>query len=198
MLAAPPACTPPPGPGLQSGVSDHDQPDAPGRPGPDTPDQQSALARAWLDAIARPDISAALESIYALIADQIEARGPACWASGRCCNFESHGHRLYTTGLEAAYLVARLPQPLTHGAIDQARQRGGCPFQIDNLCGAHAIKPSGCRIYFCDHSAQAWQHDLSERAMGLIRSLHEREGLPYRYAEWRTLLSFFAPDPARR
>ena len=36
--------------------------------------------------------SRSAEAIYELIAEQIEARGfPACWASGRCCNFEKPG-----------------------------------------------------------------------------------------------------------
>ncbi|MBX3381281.1 MAG: hypothetical protein KF805_14395 [Phycisphaeraceae bacterium] len=145
----------------------------------------------WLAAARSPSVAASLEAVYAMIADQIEARGPACWASGRCCNFEKAGHRLYTTGLEAAYCVARLEVPLTMEALDAAAARGGCAFQVANICGVHAIKPSGCRVYFCDRSAQQWQHELTERAVEQIRLIHDREGIEYRYAEWGSVLRLF-------
>ncbi|MGH7132367.1 MAG: hypothetical protein ACREJO_10530 [Phycisphaerales bacterium] len=147
-------------------------------------------ARAWLAAAQRPDITDALEAVYLATADAIEARGPACWASGRCCNFAATGHLLFVTGLEAAYCLTRLPreQALTRATLDDALARGGCPFQIENLCGVHAIKPLGCRVYFCDHSAQLWQNELSERMLEQIRSIHARHALPYLYGEWRGVL----------
>ncbi|MGH7242186.1 MAG: hypothetical protein ACREJD_02075 [Phycisphaerales bacterium] len=145
----------------------------------------------WLAAARLPRIAGELEAVYAMIGDQIEARGPACWASGRCCNFKEAGHRLYTTGLEAAYCVARLENPLTSEALDAAVARGGCAFQVANICGVHAIKPSGCRVYFCDRAAQTWQNDLSERAVEQIRRIHDREGIEYRYGEWGSLLRMF-------
>lgn len=150
----------------------------------------AALAHRWLAAAKDPAIAAELEAIYEYTAAAIESRGPACWASGRCCNFEAAGHRLYTTGLEAAYALARLSpdSPLTHESLASARARGGCPFQVANLCGIHTIKPLGCRVYFCDRSAQEWQQDLSERALARVRELHDRHGIDYRYGEWRGML----------
>jgi Fe-S-cluster containining protein len=123
-----------------------------------------------------------------MIADQIEARGPACWASGRCCSFEKAGHRLYVTGLEAAYTVSRLGRVLSVAEVEAARVRGDCPFLEKNLCGVHGIKPIGCRVYFCDRSAQEWQQELSERALEQVKRLHELHGIPYRYGEWRGML----------
>jgi len=143
---------------------------------------------AWLRAATDPRVATELDAIYAMLADQIAARAPACWASGRCCNFDAAGHRLYVTGLEAAYTLARLDSPLAASAIDAAVACGGCPFQSANLCGVHTIKPMGCRVYFCDESAQQWQHDLSERALAMIRALHDRHAIEYVYAEWRSLL----------
>lgn len=171
-----------------------------------------ATSRAsWLSAARRPDVAPALEAIFAEAAGAIAARGPACWASGRCCNFDAAGHRLYTTGLEAAYTVVRAPgvslpvQPpaqqdegrwrggsLSLAQIGSARARGGCPFQAGNLCGVHPIKPVACRVYFCDRTAQAWQHDLAERLHERVRHLHERFQIDYRYAEWRELLEILA------
>ncbi|HMN42266.1 MAG TPA: hypothetical protein PKE29_15580 [Phycisphaerales bacterium] len=163
------------------------------------------LAADWLSAIARPDLRAALESIYADAAAAIAQRAPACWASGRCCNFDAHGHRLYVTGLETAYTIALLPPPgtptlrggsspssLSLPLLHQAPANPGCPFQSNNLCTVHTIKPLGCRLYFCDASAQQWQHDLSERLLSNIRALHDTHHIEYRYGEWRAMLARFA------
>ncbi len=158
----------------------------------DDPTHGKALAAGWLAAARDPGIAADLEAIYADIARAITERGPSCWASGRCCNFEKTGHRLYVTGLEAAFTVARLDSiTLSTGTILDARSRGGCPFQVLNLCGVHAINPLGCRVYFCDRSAQAWQQELSERALTQIKALHEARGISYRYGEWRGMLEMF-------
>lgn len=155
------------------------------------------LGRHWLEAVGREGVRAGLEGVYAKARAEIEARGPSCWASGRCCNFERAGHRLYVTGLEAAYTVwaeeaageRRGPRGvLSLPLIEAARRSGGCPFQEANLCGVHEIKPLGCRVYFCDRSAQAWQQELSERLLGEIRALHDAEAIEYRYGEWREML----------
>ncbi len=158
---------------------------------------------AWLRAARDAEVAGALEDIYAAVAAEIDRRAPACWASGRCCNFDWAGHRLYVTGLEAAYTVARLDRQPTAGAglsaatLEDALARGGCPFQAANLCGVHAIKPLACRVYFCDRAAQDWQRDLSERMHERVRALHVRFALEYRYAEWRSLLAeFIAPGAA--
>lgn len=171
-------------------------------PAPHTPDNDAALISAWRTAAADPAVAAALDGLYADVAAQVRARGPVCWASGRCCNFTRTGHLLYATGLETAHTLARLqPQPptshppLTTLTIADARARGGCPFQSANLCGIHPIRPLGCRIYFCDRSAQDWQQDLYEHALARLRAIHDDRAIPYRYAEWRSLLDLFAANP---
>lgn len=158
-------------------------------------------ASAWIEAARRPALAEALAAVYGEAARAIARRGPACWASGRCCNFERYGHRLYVTGLEAASTLlfaasrpptAHPPAPEPRGLslpqIDAAQASGGCPFQARNLCSVHEGKPLGCRVYFCDQSSQSWQHELSEELLGQIRGLHERHGVPYRYGEWRQML----------
>jgi len=155
------------------------------------------IARRWIAHARREGVVARLEAIYADVAGEIEARSPACWASGRCCNFEKAGHLLYVTGLEAAYTLARH----AGGGAGSSRpgvvsltqvKRVDCPFLSGNTCGVHTIKPLGCRVYFCDRSAQTWQEDLTERSMRRIRELHDEAGIEYRYAEWRTLLAMVA------
>lgn len=162
--------------------------------------ERSAPETAWLAAACDPMISGSLDEIYARLSSAVAARGPVCWSSGRCCNFETTGHRLYVTGLEAAYTLTRLPAEIriVLGSISEARARGGCPFQSANLCAVHAIKPLGCRIFFCDRSAQSWQRELSEQMLEQIRALHDRHGVDYLYAEWRSLLESIVPFlPAR-
>lgn len=160
-------------------------------------ESDEALAHAWLNAAQDADVRAALENIYAHVAREIEARGPACWASGRCCNFDAAGHRLYATGLETAYTLVRAQETallaVSMGDVADARARGGCPYQRRNLCTAHAIKPLGCRVYFCDRSAQDWQRTLHEAALADVRALHERCAVPYRYMEWRAALEMIVP-----
>lgn len=153
---------------------------------------ESMLAGQWLAAASRPDVRRALEAVYADAAREIAGRGPACWASGRCCNFEKTGHLLYVTGLEAAYTVAGARGREPAGAVSLPVLSGGlCPFQEQNLCGVHEIKPLGCRVYFCDRSAQQWQNDLSERLLSEVRAIHDRHGVEYRYGEWRAMLALF-------
>lgn len=167
------------------------------------------LAEHWLKMAASPAVRLELESVYADASEAIRLRGPACWASGRCCNFESAGHLLYVTGLEAAYTIAQLPERPTPGSaatpsfpestlrllvLEDAKRRGGCPFQAGNLCGVHTIKPLGCRVYFCDRSAKTWQQELSERLIERVRALHDRFSIEYRYGEWRQMLRRFSNE----
>lgn len=161
------------------------------------------LVQQWLRAASDPEVRGELEAVYADVAAQVEARGPACWASGRCCNFEKAGHLLYVTGLEAAYTVAGLrawrgeraaaatrAEPGAGCAAPLAGASGseGCRFQAGNLCTVHGIKPMGCRVYFCDASAQEWQQRLSEHGLKQIRGIHDRRRIEYRYGEWRMML----------
>lgn len=154
-------------------------------------------ARAWLAAAAGP-ARADLDAVYSAIEQEVRSRGPACWASGRCCHFERTGHRLFVTGLEAAHTaLAAAPGALTPLTIDEALARGGCPLQAGNLCTAHAIRPLGCRVYFCDRSASTWQRDLSERWLARVRTIHDAHAIPYLYGEWRAMLRLIADELAR-
>lgn len=150
------------------------------------------LASAWMAAAGDAQVSGELELVYERIAREVEARRPRCDASGRCCHFEAWGHRLYVTGLEAAYLVSRLDRALTREDVALAREAGGCPFQVGLLCSVHPLRPLGCRVYYCDPTAEGWQQELSERMLGEIRAIHDWHGVGYRYGEWRGMLEMLA------
>ncbi|HYF13540.1 MAG TPA: hypothetical protein VD971_00560 [Phycisphaerales bacterium] len=163
-------------------------------------DDDRQLAAAWRIAAENPAIAGELGAVYEGIRADVMSRGPACWASGRCCNFEKTGHRLYVTGLEAAFTLLRAPRrdagrgTVSLAQVGDARRRGDCPFLEGNACGVHESKPVGCRVYFCDRSATGWQEDLSERALARVRAIHDRYGVPYRYGEWRGMLELLAED----
>ena len=158
-----------------------------------------ALVETWTEAIDNDAIRNVLNAVYEYAAESITQRGPVCNQSGRCCRFEQYGHRLYVTGLEVAYTVSRLTSEhpeLTSTSLQAAIDAGGCPFQIDNLCAVHPLRPLGCRVYFCDPVAQGWQEGLSEKLLGQIRSLHQTHEIPYRYGEWRAMLDMFVEPQA--
>jgi Fe-S-cluster containining protein len=160
----------------------------------------ASLVSGWVRALGDERVVHALEAVHLVIADQVALGRPRCDSSGRCCNFRSWGHRLYTTGLEAAYVLSRLGETgwgvggrhLTGGDVDRAVARGDCPFLVDTSCGVHGVKPGACRIYFCDPGAEAWMGDLSEATVRMIRRVHEAHAIEYRYGEWRELLRLFA------
>lgn len=145
----------------------------------------------WIDAASNPRVSETLLKIFEEAADAVRSERPLCIASGRCCRFEEHGHRLYVTGLEVAWFLQELERTqnrsLTVEAVDAARARGECPLLENGLCSVHEIRPFGCRSYFCDPRAQ-WQADAYERWHAGVRDLHEELGIPYSYGEWREML----------
>jgi Fe-S-cluster containining protein len=137
--------------------------------------QAIALARG------RADARAAIEALYAHIQDVIDLRRPICNTSGRCCRFEEFGHRLFVTTIELAVFADEV------GARgeDRGASVAGCQYQIDGLCSVHAIRPFGCRIFFCDATAAVWQAEQYERFHARIRKLHDDLNIPYFYVEWR-------------
>jgi Fe-S-cluster containining protein len=75
---------------------------------------------------------------------------------------------------------------------------GGCPFQVEGLCSVHAIRPFGCRVFFCDATSDDWQHGQYERFHADLKRLHAQLGVPYQYLEWRQALAALdlMPPPA--
>ena len=159
---------------------------------------------AWRRGAAHPDALAFFVSARSRIADVVRARRPLCLASGACCRFEEYGHRMYLSGLEAAFVVARIDaarrlraaNPLRVLEVRDSRARGDCPYLRNGLCGEHEERPLGCRIFFCDKGADGrgaeWQSELYEEMHRDTIALHERLGMPYRYLEWRESLALLA------
>lgn len=151
----------------------------------------AAVIARWCDAAASIDAQATIARLQDEIATEVRRQRPLCVSSGKCCGFEAHGHRLYLTGLETAWTWARLERRPSVREVEAAMAGGSCPF-LARGCSIHGVRPPGCRIYFCDRDPAGWQSALAERCHHEIRSLHERLDVPYRYAEWRSLLAGFA------
>lgn len=156
--------------------------------------RDEARCAAWLRAVRTGAIEREILEIHDEIARRIERRDPVCTASGRCCHFEKFGHRLYTTALEVALTLDRIPneRALQEADIERARMGGTCPFVVDRFCGVHPVRPIGCRVFFCDPTADDFVREIAEMGVQRIKRLHEAHDIAYLYGEWRTLLSMFA------
>lgn len=154
-------------------------------------EQQDQLRDAVRRASERAEVEVAVAAVYDHLRDVIELQRPRCDASGRCCRFEDFGHRLFVTTMELATFLRGLrgQGAAASGWDGTFRWDGtGCPFQGDRLCGVHAIRPMGCRLFFCDPTSVAWQHGEYERFHGHLRRLHAELQVPYFYVEWRQAL----------
>lgn len=140
------------------------------------------------EAAGRAEVSAAVGRLYADVQREIDARRPVCVVSGRCCRFEEFGHRLFVTTMELAAFVHDLPAT-GRGDAGGGWDGTGCPFQSNKLCGVHAIRPFGCRMFFCDATATDWQNETYERFHARLKALHDELGVPYYYVEWRQALN---------
>lgn len=155
--------------------------------------EEAACWQTWRDALRNPAVNTEVEAIYSDLEDAIAQRGAICWASGRCCHFEKFGHRLYVTGLEIARAIIALQSddrpadaPALPTTIDL---HGDCVFQVNKLCQLRALRPLGCRVFFCMEGTEDWQHEQYERLLQRLQSLHTQHALPYRYMEWRAGLA---------
>ena len=180
-------------------------------------DQLRSMVERWRELAGHPAVEAFFVRARVRIAEVVRAQRPICLSSGACCNFEKFGHRMYVSGLEAAFVVARIDaarkaraaNPLRVLDVEAARGRGDCPYLVTRsgdpwgsaFCGEHEERPLGCRIFYCDRGADGrgseWQSDLYEAMHREVIVLHETVGAPYLYLEWREALAAVASGAAR-
>ena len=146
-----------------------------------------ALTRAVNEAAGRTDVREAVARLYADVQAAIDQRRPRCEISGRCCRFEAYGHRLFATTAELGLFVHELGERRLDA--DRGWDGTGCPFQSNKLCTVHAMRPFGCRMFFCDATSTDWQNEQYERFHALLKRLHEEMSVPYFYVEWRQALA---------
>jgi hypothetical protein len=126
---------------------------------------------------------AAVAALFGRLDEDIAARGPVCTNRGACCKFGRFGHNLFVTSVELAYFLAT-----SDGPVLAPPDRAFCPYQIEGVCAARRGRPAGCRIFFCDPTAQEWQPDLTEGVLRELAAIGERFGLDYAYLEWTDAL----------
>jgi Fe-S-cluster containining protein len=143
-----------------------------------TEPQQLVLRDAVATAQAVPGLTERVDAVYAEVQQAIDVRRPRCDVSGRCCQFEKFGHLLFVTTVELAAFDLRRP------ANDEP-DGDGCRYQINGRCTAHAVRPFGCRIFFCDPTAEGWQEEQYELFHTRLKRLHNELDVPYLYVEWR-------------
>jgi len=157
---------------------------------PLSPAQTDQAREAILAASSRPEVHAAIAALYDDVQKQIDQRRPLCVLSGRCCRFEEFGHRLYVTTLEMGTFLHQL------NGHESKPNPDGCPFQINKLCSVHAIRPFGCRIFFCDSTSTQWQQEQYQHFHARLKQLHQQFDVPYFYLEWRQALALISPASA--
>jgi len=158
--------------------------------------EQAFREQVWR-AAGRADVREAVGRLYADVQAEIAARRPVCVASGRCCRFEEFGHRLFVTTVELAAFAYELQTSVENPASSSKSWDGtGCPFQTARLCGVHAIRPFGCRMFFCDATSTEWQNETYERFHARLKDLHGELGVPYYYVEWRLALRMAGLGPS--
>jgi Fe-S-cluster containining protein len=136
----------------------------------------------------RPEVIEAVRGLYADVQSEIDARRPLCVISGRCCRFEEFGHRLFVTTAELAAFARELPTVHPAKPPDHPWDGTGCPFQSNKMCSVHAIRPFGCRMFFCDATSTEWQNQAYEHFHARLKRLHDDLAVPYVYMEWRRAL----------
>lgn len=149
----------------------------------------------WLRAVQecrdRPGFLQGLAGLLEQAGRTMSERGFRCMGGGCCCKFDLAPFRLFLSTGELALLTARRPPS------PQNLRWNRCPYQVGPRCAAHALRPLGCRTYFCDPRAPSAMADVYEAAHASIRLLHESNGLNYLYVELVNSLCLAFPAGAR-
>ncbi len=122
-----------------------------------------------------------VKEIYFWLDAQIKLFDANCSACGKCCDFDSFGHKLYITSPELLYFYENL-KPV------QKMTAGRCPYQKQNQCTARESRFAGCRIFFCKGGSEK-QNALCEEAIKKIKALCDEYDFPYRYMELSVALN---------
>ncbi len=119
-----------------------------------------------------------LEELYKAVEKALDALGGVCRGDGACCRFGESGIRLYLTRLEKAMLLRD-----NDGSTLTPEQEDACPFLVGDRCTARNGRALGCRCYFCNPDLSEATAAIYESFHAAIRSLHDRQGIPYFYNE---------------
>ncbi len=116
-----------------------------------------------------------LDALYEDLEAHLARLRVPCRACGECCDFARNGYRLYASEIERALIVARHGEP-------RLTPEGRCGFLAAGRCSAHASRPLGCRIFFCDPAHKPREQDLYHAFLERLRALADQFQLPWNYA----------------
>lgn len=139
------------------------------------------------------DLAVRMKQFYAEVDAAVARHRPTCWNRGACCKFDSFGHHLFVTSAELAYFLIGRRDDWRSPTDERA-----CPYQVDGLCTAREHRPLGCRIFFCDPAAQAWQPEEYERHLATLKDMGREFGLEYRYQDWLSALASVDAEVRRK
>ncbi len=128
----------------------------------------------------KPECLRELQDLLAEAERDVVALGLTCGGCGECCDFATAEHRLYASTAEIALLVSAGTPPET------AELR--CGYQQEGLCVGRAVRPLGCRMYFCNEGDLRYQ-TIYERTHERIGELHQTAKIPYFYVELTAALA---------
>jgi Fe-S-cluster containining protein len=123
-----------------------------------------------------------VKEIYTSLDAQIKSFDADCSACGKCCDFDSFGHKLFVSSPELLYFYENL-KPLQKMSI------GHCPYQQESKCTAREFRFAGCRIFFCKGDNEK-QNALYEEVLRKFKSVCEQYSFPYLYMELSKALDF--------
>jgi Fe-S-cluster containining protein len=120
-----------------------------------------------------------VDRIYRWLENELAALGQFCTACGKCCDFESFGHRLYVTTPELIYFQHFM------GTEIQEMATGVCPYRIDGKCTVYSYRFAACRIFTCKGNAEK-ENEICEQTIHRFKKLCEEYCLPYHYVYLQT------------
>lgn len=106
-----------------------------------------------------------------------------CSACGKCCSFESFGHRLYITPPELEYLVFQIGKENV-----RPMKNGVCPYNKNGKCSVYNYRFASCRIFYCSGDKD-FQSQLTESILAQFKKLCQDLAVPYKYMELADALS---------
>ena len=133
---------------------------------------------------ANREVSKRVGDIYKWLDEQLKTSNAAgvCDACGKCCDFDSFGHRLFVTTPELLYLADKLG-----GSDFKQMTTGRCPYQQGGKCSVYEHRFAGCRIFCCKGNA-GFQSELTEAVLKKFKALCDEFQIPYRYVDLPTAL----------
>lgn len=126
--------------------------------------------------------------IYQWLESELAVLDQSCDACGKCCDFESFGHKLYMTTPELIYFHHFM------GPGTKLVTTGVCPYRVDGKCTVYPYRFAGCRIFTCKGDAEK-ENAICEEILRKFKALCDRLKIPYHYMYLNAGLEMIAKNP---